>query len=181
MTTKVPLPVDYSLALSHEHGLDINVGTHETPDWQPARRISAFAPAPGQIRQNAQTYDDQGSPNEDVTGTSWVLSFNIQANRSQTTGKHLPEVEALLARTKPSAIGRDAEIEVRWYHKPDKGTPDPDDAQQGVATVGYSRVNTGPDGATEQYAITLTGKGQAEEIPNPFTGWPATPTEPTTP
>lgn len=176
--TKVQLPVDYSIQLSHEHGLDINIGTHATPEWQPARRISAFQPAPSQITQDAATYDDQGSPNADVTGTSWVLSFNIQANRSKTTGKHLPEVEALLKRTKPSAIGRDAEIEVRWYHKPDQGTPDPDDAQQGVATVGYSRVNTAADGSTEVLAVTLTGKGAAEEIANPFTGWDDEPTTP---
>lgn len=179
MSTKVPLPIDYSLALSHEHGLDVNVGTHETPDWQVVRRISAFQPAPSQITQEAATYDDQGSPNNDVTGTSWTLSFNVQANRSKTTGKYLPEVEALLKRTKPKAIGRDAEIEVRWYHKPDTGTPDPDDAQQGVATVGFSRVNTGADGAIEVLAITLTGKGAAEEIPNPFTGWADEPPTPT--
>lgn len=175
MVTKVPLPAGTIVGKSYEYGLDINVGTTGSPIWQPARRISGFAPTWTPATQEAQTYDDLGSDNTEVTGWSFALAFVIQVNRSATTGLYLAEVEALLARVgRAAAKGEGAVIEVRWYHKPESGTPNPDDAFQGVATVSYTRQNTGPEGAIEQFAFTLTGKGPADEIANPFTGWAAT-------
>jgi len=175
MSTKVPLPAGTTLGKSFEYGLDINLGTSASPIWQPVRRISGFQPTPTPTTQDAQTYDDLGATNSDVTGWSWALAFNVQVNRSITTGLYLEEVEALLARTKPSAKGEAAVIEVRWYHKPEAGTANPNDAGQGVATVAYTRQNTGPAGEIEVLSVTLTGKGPAEEIANPFTGWDDTP------
>ena len=171
MSTLVPLPAGSTIGKSFEYGLDINVGTFDAPEWQPVRRISNFQPTPTPTTQDAQTYDDLGAANSDVTGWSWTLAFNAQVNRSVTTGKYLPEIEALLSRTRPSAKGEAAVIGVRWYHKPETGVANPDDAGQGVATVSYQRQNTGAEGSIEVFAFTLTGKGPYEEIQNPFTGW----------
>jgi hypothetical protein len=174
MASKVPLPAGTTLGKSFEYGLDVNLGTDTTPDWQPVRRISGFQPSPTPTTQDAQTYDDLGAQNSDVTGWSWTLAFTVQGNRSITTGLFLAEVEALIARTKPTAKGAAAVIEVRWYHKPETGEPNPNDAGQGLATVAYTRQNTGSNGEIEVLAVTLTGKGPYEEITNPFTGWSET-------
>lgn len=171
MSNAVPLPAGTTLGKSFEYGLDVNLGTSAVPIWQPIRRISGFQPTPTPTTQDAQTYDDLGAQNSDVTGWSWNLVFNVQVNRSVTTGLYLPEIEALLARTRPSAKGEAATIDVRWYHKPETGEPNPTDAGRGIATVAYTRQNTGPAGEIEVLAITLTGKGPYEEITNPFPGW----------
>jgi len=171
MVQKVQLPAGSTLGKSFEYGIDVNLGTSEAPVWQPVRRISGFQPTPTPTTQDAQTYDDLGAANVDVTGWSFAITFNAQVNRNFSTGFYLPEIEALLARTKPSAKGELAVIEVRWYHKPESGTPNPTDAGRGLATVAYTRSNTGAGGEIEVLAFTLTGKGPAEEISNPFTGW----------
>jgi hypothetical protein len=171
MSNAVPLPAGSTLGKSFEYGLDINVGTTASPIWQPVRRISGFQPTPTPTTQDAQTYDDLGAQNSDVTGWSWNLAFNVQVNRSVTTGLYLPEIEALLSRTRPSAKGESAVVEVRWYHKPETGEPNPNDAGQGFATVSYSRQNTGPNGEIEQLSVTLAGKGPYTEIAHPVAGW----------
>jgi hypothetical protein len=172
---KVPLPSGTTLGKSFEYGCDINVGTFTEKLWQPFRRISGFQPSPTPQTQDAQTYDDLGAPNNDVTGWSMNLAFNAQVNRSAVTGEYLEEVEAVLARTGPEAIGELAVLEARWYHKPATGTPNPTDAGMGYFTVATTRQNTGPNGEIEVLAITLTGKGEYEKITNPFTGWAETP------
>ena len=174
MSTAVPLPAGTTLGKSFEYGIDVNLGTSGTPSWQPIRRISAFQPTPTPTTQDAQTYDDLGAQNSDVTGWSFGIAFNVQVNRSTATGLYLPEIEALLARTRPSAKGEAAVLEVRWYHKPEIGTPNPDDAGQGIVTVAVTRQNTGPNGEIEVLSVTLTGKGPYTEIANPFTGWGTT-------
>lgn len=171
MSEAVTLPAGTTLGKSFEYGLEVNLGTTAVPVWQPVRRISGFQPTPTPTTQDAQTYDDLGAQNSDVTGWSWSLAFNVHVNRSITTGVYLPEIEAILARTKPTAKGADAVLEVRWYHKPETGTPNPTDAGQGFATVAYSRTNIGPNGEIENLSVTLTGKGPYTEIANPFTGW----------
>jgi hypothetical protein len=174
MSNAVPLPAGSTLGKSFEYGIDVNLGTSAVPSWQPVRRISGFNPTPTPTTQDAQTYDDLGAQNNDVTGWSFGLAFNVQVNRSLTTGLYLPEVEAILARTKPSAKGELAVLEVRWYHKPELGTPNPTDAGRGLATVAVTRQNTGPNGEIEVLSVTLTGKGPYDEIANPFTGWDLT-------
>jgi hypothetical protein len=174
MTPTAPaLPAGSALGHSYEYGIDINLGTHDVPVWQPARRISNFNPATTPKKQPAQTYDDFGADNAETVSSNTNLAFAAQANRSTSTGLYLPEIEALLARTRPSAKGAAAVIEARWYHKPESGTPNPTEAGQGYFDVGVARANTGSDGAVEVFNFTLTGKGQAWEIANPFTGWAA--------
>lgn len=174
MNNQVPLPAGTTIGKSFEYGLDVNLGTFAVPIFQPFRRISGFQPTPTPTTQDAQTYDDLGAQNQDVTGWSWAIAFNAQVNRSLTTGLYLPEVEYLLARTKPGAKSELAVADVRWYHKPEVGTPNPTDAGRGQCTVAYTRQNTGPGGEIETLAFTLTGKGPYEEIANPFAGWAAT-------
>jgi hypothetical protein len=167
----VPLPAGATLGKSFEYGVDLNLGTTLGPLWQPFRRISGFQPTPTPTSQDAQTYDDRGAQNSDITGWAINLAFVAQVNRILSTGLYLPEVEAILARTGPQAKGELAVIEARWYHKPELGTPNPTDAGQGFFTVSAQRQNTGPAGEIEQLAITLTGKGEYWKIANPFTGW----------
>lgn len=168
------LPAGSTLGRSYEYGLDLNLGTAGAPTWQPVRRISGFQPTPTPVVQDAQTYDDFGSQNQEVTGWNNTVAFSVQVNRSSSTGLYLPEIEALLERTRPEAKGDAAVIEARWYHKPESGTPNPKDAQQGLATVSVQRANTAPDGATEVLNVTLTSKGPWRSITNPFAGWGVT-------
>ena len=173
MSNAVTLPAGSTLGKSFEYGIDVNLGTYATPVWQTVRRISGFQPSPTPNTQDAQTYDDLGSANSDVTGWSFALAFNVQVNRSTTTGLYLSEIEAILARTKPTAKGESAVLDVRWYHKPESGEPNPNDAGRGLTTVSYTRQNTGPNGEVEILAVSLTGKGHYDEITNPFAGWGA--------
>lgn len=174
MSSTVPLPAGTTLGKSFEYGIDINVGTLAAKVWQPFRRISGFQPSPTPTTQDAQTYDDLGAANVDVTGWSISHAFNAQVNRSVTTGLYLPEVEAVLARTNPDAKGESAVIEARWYHKPESGAANPNDAGQGFFTVSTTRQNSGPNGEIEVLSVSLTGKGTYDKIANPFAGWTVT-------
>lgn len=174
MSNRVPLPAGMTLGKSHEYGVDLNLGTYGNPLWQAVRRMLGFQDAPTETTQDAATYDDEGSPNSDITARGFGHSFTVLVNRHLGTGLYLPEVEALLARIRPSAVGDLAVIDYRWYHKPSVGTPNPHDAGRGFATVAKTRQNTGPGGEIEAMAFTLTGKGAYEEIVNPFTGWDST-------
>jgi hypothetical protein len=174
MASKVPLPAGSTLGKSFEYGIDVNLGTYDVPVWQPVRRISGFQPSPTPTTQDAQTYDDLGAANQDVTGWSINHSFNAQVNRSITTGLYLPEVEAVLARTGPESKGESAVLDARWYHKPESGAPNPNDAGRGFFTVSTTRQNSGPNGEIEVLSITLTGKGPYDKIVNPFAGWAVT-------
>ncbi len=171
MSTRVPLPAGTTLGKSFEYGLDINLGLVGTPQWQSCRRISAFAPTYPATTEPTTTYDDLGAPNDDVTGRGFATSFTIQGNRSLTTGLYLPELEAILAAAKSK--GDAAVLDVRWYHKPATGTPNPNDAGRSLVRVDVTRQNTG-DAQNEIFAVTLTGKGEFEKISNPFSGWSAT-------
>ena len=173
MVNAVTLPAGSTLGKSFEYGIDVNLGTYAAPVWQSVRRISGFQPSPTPTTQDAQTYDDLGAPNSDVTGWSISHALNAQVNRSITTGLYLPEIEAVLARTNPDAKGESAVLDVRWYHKPENGTPNPNDAGRGFFTVATTRQNTGPNGEIEMLSITLTGKGTYDKITNPFAGWGA--------
>lgn len=170
MSTAVPLPLGSSLGKSFEYGLDINLGTYASPTWQPVRRMSGFAPTFPKTTTDVASYDDLGAPNEDVTGRGFTAAFNVQVNRLVSSGMYLPEIEALIAagRTKGDA----AVLDIRFYHKPEVGTPNPDDAGRAFVTVELSRNNTG-NSETEILGVTLTGKGEYSPIANPFAGWTA--------
>lgn len=169
------LPAGFVYGKSYEYGIDVNTSATSTPTWETVSLISDFQLTPTPQTTDAQTYDDEGAPNSAVTGWGWSLSFSTVIARSGTTGEYAPEIEALIARTKPSAKGQLAQIGVRWYHQPDSASgavPNPDDAGQGVATVSYTRANTGSDGAPEKLNWTLTGVGAYTEIENPLVETP---------
>lgn len=170
MSNRVPLPAGTTLGKSYEYGLDINLGTYADPTWQSVRRMSAWQPSYPGTTTDVATYDDLGSTNEDVTGRSFGASFTVQGNRSLSTGLYLPELEAMVAAAKGKGEG--AVLDVRWYHKPELGTPNPNDAGRASVTVEITRQNTDNTGV-EVKAITLTGKGEFEQIANPFAGWDA--------
>lgn len=171
MANPVTLPAGTTLGKSYEYGLDINLGTYAVPVWQSVRRISAWQPSYPGTTTDAATYDDLGAQNSDVTGRSFAASFTIQGNRSLTTGEYLPELEAIMTAAKSK--GTAAVLDVRWYHKPETGTPNPNDAGRAFVTVEITRQNTDNTGI-EVKAVTLTGKGEFEQIANPFTGWGST-------
>ena len=164
----VPLPADTTLGRSFEYGIDVNLGTYASPSWQPVRRISGWAPSFPPVATDVSTYDDRGAPNEDVTGRGFAASFTVQANRSQSTGRYLPELEAILAASK--AILGGATLDVRFYHKPDVGAAHPTDAGRIAVRVEASRQNTG-NAEAESWSVSLTGKGRVLDIANPFQGW----------
>ncbi len=170
----VPLPAATTLGKSFEYGLDINLGTYATPVWQSIRRISGWAPTYPPVNADVSSYDDRGAPSNEVTARSFAAQFTVQGNRSLISGLYLPEMEALIAAAK--GIGNAAVADVRWYHKPDEGTPNPHDAGRALVTVEATRANTG-NAEIEIFSISLTGRGRFEPIPNPFAGWDVT--EPT--
>lgn len=169
------LPAGSEYGKSFEYGLDLNTSATETPAWSPMRRMFNFVPSPTAITQSAQTYDDFGAPNEDVSGWGWSVTFSVYVSRA--AGALPAELQALFDRTRPESKGSAATIGARWYHKPESDENiDPDDAFEGVATVGIVRANTGPDGTNEMWNVTLTGKGPHKTITNPWAGWePETP------
>lgn len=172
----VPLPTGTTLGKSFEYGLDINLGSYQVPDWQPVRRISAWAPTFAPITGDIATYDDRGAPNEAVTTRAFSASFTVQGNRSLTTGEYLPELKKILEAARGTLAA--ATVDVRWYHKPDVGEPNETDAGRALCRVEATRQNTGNADA-EVHSVTLTGQGRFTPIENPFTGWSTTP--PTTP
>jgi hypothetical protein len=173
MSTKVPLPEGATLGKSFEYGVDINIGTEAAPIWQPVRRMKGFNPTYTPVTQDAQTYDDLGAPNNDITGWGATLAFAVLVNRLLSSGLYLPEIEALIARG-DLAVGTSAVLDVRWYHKPAEGTPNPNDARRGSFTVSLTRNQTGPGGEIEELGVTLAGKGEYRKMANPFLGWDVT-------
>lgn len=151
---------------SYEYGVDVNLGDADEPDWQPVRFISGVDPQASPVTKDAQTYDDDGAPNEVKTSESWTLGFTIQQHRLED-GSYMPEVEALLALASPDAVGRKATGHVRWYDKPAAGEPNPDDAFEGNCTVEMNRDQTGNDDIGG-WSITLTGQGRRRQIENPL-------------
>jgi hypothetical protein len=147
---------------SYEYGVDIKTGTDA---WAPIRFISAVDPQVTPITQDAATYDDKGAPNAVKSSESWTLGFTIQQHRL-ASGEYLPEVEALLALTKPDAVGQLATGTFRWYDKPASGTPHPDEAYEGDGTVTMARQQTGND-QIGGWTVTITGQGRRREIDNP--------------
>ncbi|MBN0039388.1 IPT/TIG domain-containing protein [Cellulosimicrobium cellulans] len=169
------LPAGATLGKSFEYGIQIDLGyPGGTENWVNINRISDFNPTPTPVTQDVQTYDDFGAPNEDKTSESWAVAFSVLGNRIAGTGKFVPDVQKLVDSTRPETTGEAAVVRVRYFHKPESITPDPDDAYEGLATASLARQNAGADGAAERIGVTLTGKGKRKSIVNPFTGWGAT-------
>lgn len=172
MSAPIPedtLPTDSQLKFSYEYAVDVDIsdGTGE-PVWQRVRFIDSLNPAATGVKVSAATYEDKGAPNEIRTSESWTLAFNVQAH--VVAGEYLPEVQALLDRTAPDAVGEDAKIAIRYYDNPD-GSRDPvlTDSYSGLATVEMTRSQTGADGQIEVFSFTLTGVGRRAQAVHPDT------------
>lgn len=167
MVNSTILPANVVIGQAFEHGIDINLGTYEAPVWQSVRRASGFAPTFPRIDSDVATNDDEGDPNVDISGRGFSASINVQGNRNLDTGLYLPELELLLAAAREK--GEAAVVDIRWYHKPAVGKPNPTRAGRVRCTVDATLGNTSVTGS-EQHAITLTGKGGQRAIPNPYLG-----------
>lgn len=159
------MSVATELGFSYEYGLDIWNGTA----WLPFRFPTGINPQVSPVTADGATYDDLGSPNEKKLSESWTADFTVQQHRL-STGAYLPEVEALLALTKPDAVGNAAVGRFRWYDKPASGEPNPNDAYEGYATVTVNRGATG-NNDIGSWSISLAGKGRRVQIENPWAGW----------
>lgn len=164
MSTPTP---ETDFAFSYEYGVDIDLTPDAVaPTYQRVRFPSAIDPQVTPTTKDGATYDNLGSPNQVKLSESWTLGFSVQAQRIPETGLYLPEVEALLAATRPDAVGTKATRRFRWYDKPAVGAPNPNEAYEGRGTVTVSRGQTGND-EIGSFNVTVTGQGRRTQIPNP--------------
>lgn len=168
MANPTPTP-DTELGFSYEHGVDVfipPVAPATEGTWQHVRFASAINPSVTPKEVDAATYDDLGADHPIKTGETPQLDFYVQQHRL-STGKFLPEVEALLAATRPDALGNKATIKVRYYDKPVEGTPNPDEAYELTATVSaFARAAT-DNSSIGGWNFTLKGQGPRRKITNP--------------
>lgn len=146
---------------SYEYGVDIWI----TDKWQPIRFISSVNPTVSPKEVDAATYDDNGADHPVRVGETPSLSFYVQMHRL-ASGNFLPEVEALLAATRPDAVGSLGVVKVRYYDKPVKGTPNSKEAYELTATVSAERASTG-NAELSGWNFTLNGQGARKGITNP--------------
>ena len=146
---------------SYEYGVDI----WSTDKWQPIRFISSVNPTVSPKEVDAATYDDNGADHPVRVGETPSLSFYVQMHRL-ASGNFLPEVEALLAATRPDAVGSLGVVKVRYYDKPVKGTPNSKEAYELTATVSAERASTG-NAELSGWNCTLNGQGARKGITNP--------------
>ena len=154
-------PTQYGF--SYEYGVDIY--DEELSNWRPIRFISSVNPTVSPKEVDAATYDDKGADHPVRVGETPSLSFYVQMHR-MASGKFLPEVEALLAATRPDAVGSLGVVKVRYYDKPVSGVPNPDEAYMLTATVSAERAATG-NAELSGWNFTLNGQGARKSIANP--------------
>lgn len=152
-------PTQYGF--SYEYGVDIWL----TDKWQPIRFISSVNPTVSPKEVDAATYDDNGADHPVRVGETPSLSFYVQMHRL-ASGSFLPEVEALLAATRPDAVGSLGVVKVRYYDKPVQGKPNPKEAYELTATVSAERAATG-NAELSGWNFTLNGQGARKTIANP--------------
>lgn len=168
------MPYDSTLtgaenARRYERLIDIwHEGADPAPAYITIRRADQIVPTFTPVLDNAQTNDDLGSANSDVSAWNWGLSFRVIPARDDTTQVLATEF-GLLDAAVGDAIGTDAVVKVRFYHAPKAGSVgDPKSAWEGEATVAITPVD---DGSLERWTVTLTGKGQPTRLSaNPFDG-----------
>ncbi len=165
------LPAGAEYARRYEHLIDIwdpTGGDESDGAWLTIRRADQVVKTFTPVLDNAQTNDDLGSTNQDVSAWNWTLAFRVIPARVTST-QALVDEYALLDAAQGDAIGSAAVVRVRFYHAPATGSVgDPKGAWEGEATVAISPVD---DGSLERWAVTLTGKGPAERLAsNPFAG-----------
>lgn len=162
------LPTGAEYARRYEHLIDIWDASLTTPAYITIRRADQVVPTFTAVLDNAQTNDDLGSANQDVSAWNWSLAFRVIPARNSTTQALVSEF-AILDAAVGDAIGTDAVVKVRFYHAPKEGSVgDPEGAWEGNATVAIAPVD---DGSLERWAVTLTGKGSPVRLSsNPFAG-----------
>ena len=158
-TTSPTEPTQYGF--SYEYGVDIWL----TDKWQPIRFVSSVNPTVSPKEVDAATYDDNGADHPVRVGETPSLSFYVQMHRL-ASGNFLPEVEALLAATRPDAVGSLGVVKVRYYDKPVKGKPNAKEAYEMTATVSAERASTG-NAELSGWNFTLNGQGARKGITNP--------------
>ena len=158
-SSAVPEVTQYGF--SYEYGVDIQIGNR----WQPIRFISSVNPTVSPKEVDAATYDDNGADHPVRVGETPSLSFYVQMHRL-ASGSFLPEVEALLAATRPDAVGSLGVVKVRYYDKPVQGKPNPKEAYELTATVSAERAATG-NAELSGWNFTLNGQGARKTIVNP--------------
>ena len=158
-TTSPTEPTQYGF--SYEYGVDIWL----TDKWQPIRFISSVNPTVSPKEVDAATYDDNGADHPVRVGETPSLSFYVQMHRL-ASGNFLPEVEALLAATRPDAVGSLGVVKIRYYDKPVKGKPNSKEAYEITATVSAERASTG-NAELSGWNFTLNGQGARKGITNP--------------
>lgn len=163
------LPAGTEYARRYEHLIDI-WDASATPEaaFITIRRADQVVKTFTPVLDNAQTNDDLGSTNSDVSAWNWTLAFRVIPGRVTAT-QALVDEYAILDAAVGDAIGSAAVVRVRFYHAPATGTVgDPEGAWEGEATVAIAPVD---DGSLERWAVTLTGKGPAARLSsNPFVG-----------
>ena len=153
-------PTQYGF--SYEYGVDLWIEN----EWQPIRFISSVNPTVSPKEVDAATYDDNGADHPVRVGETPSLSFYVQMHRL-ASGKFLPEVEALLAATRPDAVGSLGVVKVRYYDKPVNHSPNPQEAYELIATVSAERAATG-NAELSGWNFTLNGQGPRKSITNPM-------------
>lgn len=157
-------PTQYGF--SYEYGVDIY--SEGDAKWLPIRFISSVNPTVSPKEVDAATYDDNGADHPVRVGETPSLSFYVQMHRLNS-GNFLPEVEKLLAATRPDAVGANGTVKVRYYDKPVQGASNPDEAYELIATVSAERAATG-NAELGGWNFTLNGQGQRKKITNPAPG-----------
>lgn len=163
------LPATATYGRRYEHLIDI---WDEAADPDPAfitiRRCDQVVPTMTPVLDNAQTNDDLGAANADVSAWSWTLAFRTIAARIAATRVLVAEYGILNAAV-GDAIGAAAVVRVRWYNAPATGiVGDPEGAWEGVGTVAIAPID---DGSLERWGVTITGQGPATRLSaNPFVG-----------
>lgn len=152
-------PTQYGF--SYEYGVDIEL----SDEWKPIRFISSVNPTVSPKEVDAATYDDNGADHPVRVGETPSLSFYVQMHRL-TDGQFLPEVEQLLAATRPNAVGSLGVVKVRYYDKPVNHNPNPQEAYELTATVSAERAATG-NAELGGWNFTLNGQGARKKIVNP--------------
>jgi hypothetical protein len=164
------LPATAEYGRRYEHLIDIWDAAAEAGAgaFITIRRCDQIVPTMTPVLDNAQTNDDLGAANQDVSAWSWVLAFRTIFARLSAT-QELVDEYAILDAAFGDAVGSAATVRVRWYNAPKTGTVgDPSGAWEGVGTVALVPVD---DGNLERKAVTITGQGPAVRLgSNPFVG-----------
>ncbi|KZM78401.1 phage tail tube protein [Cellulosimicrobium sp. I38E] len=160
------VPAGFEHASSYEYAMDVNLGSVAEPLWQRVRLLTNLTVTRPKTTRDEQTYEDNGAPNQGITGVGHQLVPTLDTPR-KADGSRLPEYAKM--RDAANSKGEANTLHVRWYDFPktEGMTPDPDDAWEGFVTTDETWVNTGPTGEVRASQFTLTGKGEAHKIPNP--------------